>query len=359
MKLLLTAGARPNFMKLSPIVRELKKHPEIDFEIVHTGQHYDDNMNDIFFRELDIPKPNYNLGVGSGSHGEQTGKIMIDFEKICKYEKPDIVVVIGDVNSTLACALVASKLHIKVAHIEAGLRSYDMTMPEEINRIVADVVSDYLFCSIKEAHGNLIKENYDDKKIFIVGDTMIDNLLYNVQKINDNPYKDKGKYIALTLHRPSNADNKDTLQKILVALYEISLTNKIIFPIHPRTKNKIEEFGYTHLINHKNITILDPLGYIEFLTLMKYSSLIITDSGGLQIEAAALNIPCITLRENTEQIDTIESGHNVLVGCNYVSIIDQTYKRLDPDFKLSPLDDGLRDGKVSERIVNVLLNKGI
>ncbi len=351
MKILLTAGARPNFMKLAPIIRELKKHPEIDFQIVHTGQHYDDNMNDVFFRDLDIPKPNYNLGVGSGSHATQTAKIMLEFEKICDYEKPDLVIVIGDVNSTLACALVASKLHIDIAHIEAGLRSYDLKMPEEINRLVADQVSKYLFCTIPEAVDNLRKENYKEDRIFLVGDTMIDNLLYNVSKINHNPYGDEP-YIALTMHRDTNVDNKEILEELLRTLKHISNHYKIIFPMHPRTKKKVEEFGFQKYL--VNIETLEPLGYIDFLTLIKYSKLIITDSGGLQIEAAALQIPCITMRDTTEQVDTLKYGHNVLVGHDYGKMIHEFVIRTQPNFELPKLDDGLRDGKVSERIVALL-----
>lgn len=353
MKILLTAGARPNFMKLSPIVRALKKyHPNIIFKIVHTGQHYDPNMSDIFFKELEIPEPHHNLCVGSMSHGEQTGYIMIEFEKVCIKEKPDLVVVIGDVNSTLACALVAAKLHIKVAHVEAGLRSYDMSMPEEINRLVADSVSDYLFCTIKEAVVNLKKENYSNNRIFLVGDTMIDNLLHNINKISHNPYGNDP-YIAVTLHRASNTDDKDKLKNILIAIDKLAEEYKVIFPIHPRTQKKILEYRLESYL--QCIEILNPLGYIDFLTLIKYSKVILTDSGGLQIEAAALKIPCVTMRENTEQIDTLNYGNNILVGSNSDKIYNYTLERLSPKYKLKKLDDDLRDGKSAERICEIMV----
>jgi len=353
MKILLTSGARPNFMKLSPIVRALRTHhPNVIFKIVHTGQHYDSNMSDVFFKDLEIPEPHYNLGVGSMSHGEQTGYIMIEFEKVCVKEKPDVVVVIGDVNSTLACALVAAKLHIKVAHVEAGLRSFDMTMPEEINRIVADSVSDYLFCTIEEARVNLISENYEKSKIYLVGDTMIDNLLYNVNKIKQNPHG-KDPYITVTLHRASNTDDKETLTNIFKALNKLSESCKVKFPMHPRTQHKVIEYRLEKYL--ENIEVLNPMGFIDFLTLMKYSKVILTDSGGLQIEAAALKIPCVTMRKNTEQVDTLEGGYNILVGSHYDSIIEATLERLSPKYKLKKLDDGLRDGKVSERIVNIMI----
>jgi len=357
MKILLTAGARPNFMKLAPIVRALKKYPQqpdVLFKIVHTGQHYDHKMSEVFFQELEIPEPHHNLGVGSGSHAHQTAHVMLEFEKVCTKERPDLVVVIGDVNSTLACALVASKLHIKVAHVEAGLRSYDMSMPEEINRIVADSVSDYLFCTINEARGNLLEENYSEKRIFVVGDTMIDNLLYNVKKITKNPYGKKP-YIAVTMHRPSNVDNKENLEFILKALSYLSMNNRVIFPIHPRTQDKIIQFKFQHYL--RDIIVLEPLGYMDFITLVKYAKVVLTDSGGLQIEAAALQVPCVTLRENTEQVDTIDSGHNILAGSNFDKIIRYTEERLNPDYKLGKLDDGLRDGKAAERICEILLKE--
>jgi len=357
MKILLTAGARPNFMKLAPIVRALKKYPQqpdVLFKIVHTGQHYDHKMSEVFFQELEIPEPHHNLGVGSGSHAHQTAHVMLEFEKVCIKERPDLVVVIGDVNSTLACALVASKLHIKVAHVEAGLRSNDLSMPEEVNRIVADTVSDYLFCTIDEARDNLVDENYDMKRIHLVGDTMIDNLLYNVKKITKNPYGKKP-YVAVTMHRPSNVDNKVNLEFILKALDHLAANNRVIFPIHPRTQDKIIEFRLQHYL--KNIIVLEPLGYIDFITLAKYAKVILTDSGGLQIEAAALQVPCITMRENTEQVDTIESGHNILVGSDFDDILRYTEDRLRPEYKVGKLEDRLRDGKAAERICEILLKE--
>jgi len=352
MKILITGGARPNFMKIAPIIRAIKKYDDIEFKLVHTGQHYDHQMSEVFFEEFELSKPDYYLGVGSGEHGEQTGKIMIEFEKICKKENPDVVIVIGDVNSTMACALVSSKLHIKTAHIEAGLRSYDMKMPEEINRIVSDICSDYLFCTIREAEFNLTAEGIDTNRIFIVGDTMIDNLLYYSDKAKkiDNQYD-----ILLTLHRPSNVDDKETLQSILEAIKHLSLKYNVRFPMHPRTEKMIEKFDFNHYI--ENCLKSNPVSYIELVSIMKSSKLILTDSGGIQIEAALLKTPCITLRDTTEQIDTVFHGHNILVGSDTFKIIEESELRIEKDLKLTDIKDDLRDGNAAKRIIEILREK--
>ena len=370
-KVFLVSGARPNFMKIAPIFRELKKYPE-EFEaiIIHTGQHYDYEMSKIFFEDLNIPEPNIYLGVGSGNHGEQTGKIMIEFEKVCLKEPPDLVIVVGDVNSTLAAALVAVKLHIQLAHIEAGLRSFDRIMPEEINRILTDVVSDFLFTTCEDGDLNLKREGIPESKIFLVGDVMVDTLFDNQEKVDSvQKYKDFGlvskEYALLTLHRAENVTTKDKLRNILEALNEIVKEIPIIFPAHPGTLKQIKKFGLSDYFcdndEPKKIRWIKPLGYIEFQSLLKNSRLVLTDSGGMQEETSVLNIPCLTLRENTERPITLTKGTNVLVGSNIKRIIEETHKILGG----SPRSGGDRktnhsilwDGRASERIIKILREK--
>lgn len=352
-------------MKIAPVWQELKKYPErFSLIIVHTGQHYDDNMSQSFFEDLELPNPNIYLGVSSGSHAEQTAKIMIEFEKVCIREKPDLVLVVGDVNSTLACSLVAAKLCIPVAHVEAGLRSFDRTMPEEINRIVTDSLSDFLFTTCKDANDNLKREGISEEKIFFVGNVMIDSLLKfkNKAAANANIKLDSRNYAILTLHRPSNVDNEMVFRNILEVLQEVSKKIPIIFPAHPRTQRQIRLFGYEKYfsfmdLNSKNsINLLDPLPYLQFLNLMVNARFVLTDSGGIQEETTILGIPCLTLRENTERPITIREGTNVLVGTDKERIIAESLKILNGENKAGRIPK-LWDGKAAQRIIRIFRGK--
>lgn len=351
MKLSIVVGARPNFTKIAPIIREVEKHV-IEYNLLHTGQHYDENMSDVFFRELGIPKPHINLAVGSKSHAKQTAEIMVLFEEYCLREKPDVVLVVGDINSTMACALVVSKFNdIKLAHIEAGLRSFDREMPEEINRMVTDLLSDYLFCTTQEAVDNLTNEGIVNG-VHIVGDVIIDNLIYNLSLIDEAPQKED--YILLTLHRPSNTDIKNNLKGILEGINEISKKIKTVFPIHPRTKKQIEFFGLSKLLH--NINCCEPMNYLKFLYHMKHASLILTDSGGVQPEAYYLKVPCITLRTTTEHTFTLSEGTNVLVGPNKQKLIKE-FNKIHNGLSGNFVQQKTHDGKASERIVKILMEK--
>ena len=370
---LLVAGARPNFMKIAPIVHAFNQTNEtnqIDYKVVHTGQHYDYEMSQAFFDELEINRPDYFLGVGSASHAVQTARIMIAFEEVCLKEKPDVVVVVGDVNSTMACALVAKKLGIGVAHVEAGLRSYDRTMPEEINRILTDTISDYLFTTCKDADRNLKKEGISKEKIYFVGNVMIDTLLqFRAKAEKSAKIKiNQGDYALLTLHRPSNVDDKRTFKNILEALKEVSKRIPILFPAHPRTQKQVKAFGYEKYFNflemnpkntvklRNSINLSGPLSYVEFLNLMANSKLVYTDSGGIQEETTILGIPCLTIRENTERPVTIEEGTNILVGSDREKIAEESYKILKGKGKKGRIPK-LWDGKAARRIVNILLGR--
>ncbi len=373
-RLLLVAGARPNFMKIAPIARVLNQNNQknqrnqINYKLVHTGQHYDYEMSQAFFDDLQIDRPDYFLGVGSESHAVQTARIMIAFEKVCLKEKPDVVVVVGDVNSTVACALVAKKLGIGVAHVEAGLRSYDRTMPEEINRILTDTISDYLFTTCEDANRNLRKKGISKEKIHFVGNVMIDTLLQFKAKAEESAKIkiDQEDYALLTLHRPSNVDDKRTFKNILEALKEVSKRIPILFPAHPRTQKQVRAFGYEKYFNflelntkntvklRNSINLSGPLSYIEFLNLMANSKLVYTDSGGIQEETTILGIPCLTLRENTERPVTIEEGTNILVGSDREKIAEKSYKILKGKGKKGKIPK-LWDGKAAERIVSILL----
>ncbi len=359
-KIILVCGARPNFMKIAPVWREMKQYPnEFKPIVLHTGQHYDDNMSDLFFRDLELPEPDIYLSVGSASHAVQTATIMIEFEKYLNTDKPDLIMVVGDVNSTLACSIVASKLLIPVAHIEAGLRSFDRSMPEEINRIVTDSLSDLLFTTCEDANKNLEKEGVPLEKIFFVGNVMIDTLLKYKEiaiksKIIDKLNLKKNMYVVLTMHRPSNVDDKDTFQGIINALKKISRDIKIIFPIHPRTKKQIQKYKYKDFFDV--VKCIEPVGYIDFLGLMINSKLVITDSGGIQEETTILDVPCLTIRENTERPVTIKEGTNILVGVSEQSIIEETKKILDGDLKEGKCPK-LWDGRSAQRIVKILGQK--
>jgi UDP-N-acetylglucosamine 2-epimerase len=324
MKIISIIGARPQFIKASVVSEELRKNfTEV---IIHTGQHYDYEMSKLFFEQLNIPKPDYHLNVGSGTHGYQTGEMLKRIEEILIAEKPDLVLTYGDTNSTLAGALAASKMHVKTGHIEAGLRSFDKSMPEEINRIITDHCSDLLFCPTKTAVNNLKSEGITSG-VYLTGDVMVDCLLKYIEvaeektTILEDLGIDRKRYLVVTIHRASNTDNRANLEQIVGALSEIN--EPIIFPIHPRTRKRLIEFGlYDKLINQKNIKVIQPAGYLEFLMLMKNARIIITDSGGIQKEAYILKVPCITLRENTEWVETVQDGWNVLVGAKKETIVN-------------------------------------
>ncbi|ACX72738.1 UDP-N-acetylglucosamine 2-epimerase [Methanocaldococcus vulcanius M7] len=363
MKFSIILGTRPEIIKLSPIIRVLERI-NIDWHIIHTNQHYSENMDRVFFEELDLPKARYNLNIGSGSHGEQTGKMLIGIEKVLLKEKPDVVIVQGDTNTVLAGALTASKLKIDVAHVEAGLRSFDRNMPEEINRILTDHISSYLFAPTEMAKNNLLDEGIGESKIFVVGNTIVDATLQNLkiaeknEKVKDffNDIVD-GAYFLLTLHRAENVDDKKRLKNIIDGLSIISeiYDKEIIFPIHPRTKKRLEEFNlFDKLKSNKKIKIIDPVGYLEFLMLEKNAKLILTDSGGVQEEACILKIPCITLRDNTERPETVKVGANILVGDNKEKLIKAVKTMLN---KKRNWKNPFGDGKSGEKIVNILLEE--
>jgi UDP-N-acetylglucosamine 2-epimerase (non-hydrolysing) len=357
-------------MKIAPIALALNQINQTEYKLVHTGQHYDYEMSQTFFDDLEINRPDYFLGVGSASHAVQTARIMIAFEEVCLKEKPDVVVVVGDVNSTIACALVAKKMGIQVAHVEAGLRSRDRTMPEEINRILTDAISDYLFTTCEDANKNLKNEGIPPERIYFVGNVMIDTLLKFKKKAEAQAkMRMNGKdYAVLTLHRPSNVDSKDPFKNIIEALQDISRSIPIIFPAHPRTRKQIESLGLEKCFNlvdgdlcqpinvTNSINLLNPLPYLEFLNLMANSKLVYTDSGGIQEETTILGIPCLTLRENTERPVTIREGTNTLVGSDRNKILEETYNIFNGRGKKGRTPD-LWDGKAAERIVNIFLGR--
>jgi UDP-N-acetylglucosamine 2-epimerase (non-hydrolysing) len=360
-KVLNIVGARPNFMKIAPIQREmLRRENEFLPLIVHTGQHYDAAMSESFFVDLGIPEPDYHLEIGSASHAVQTAKIMTAFEPIVLDEKPDWVLVVGDVNSTIACALVCAKLNVKIAHVEAGLRSRDRQMPEEINRILTDSISDLLFTTSPDADDNLRAEGISEDKIKFVGNVMIDSLFYSLELAKKSTIRRdlnliENEYAVLTLHRPSNVDEKQIFENLLDALSETSRKIPIIFPVHPRTRGNIEKFGFAEKIAESNIKLIEPLGYLDFMRLYSGAKLVLTDSGGLQEETTALGIPCLTLRENTERPITIEMGTNVLVGTNPEKIKQSAFDVLSAQTdsqnqKIPPL----WDGKAAQRICDAL-----
>lgn len=358
MKICIILGTRPEIIKLSSIIRECqKKH--LDFFILHTNQHYSENLDKIFFDELELPKPKYNINVGSGTHAEQTGKILFNVEKILLEEKPDIILVEGDTNTTLAGALGASKIHIKVGHIEAGLRSYFRKMPEEINRILTDHISDFLFTPTEKAKEILLKEGISTKKIFITGNTIVDAVNQNLKiaKRKTNILKvlnlKKRKYFLLTIHRPENVDVENRLKGIFMGLKLIydKFNLPFIFPIHPRTKKKIEEFK---LKIPEGINFISPVGFLDFLQLEANTKLVLTDSGGVQEEACILKVPCATLRDNTERPETVEVGSNVLVGANAQKIFKNTQKMMNIKRNwINPFGNG----KSGKKIIKIIKNQ--
>ena len=362
MKILNVVGARPNFMKIAPLMAEYGHRGNIHAILVHTGQHYDDKMSDLFFNELEIPKPNVNLEVGSGSHAVQTAEIMQRFEPVLTGYKPDVVVVVGDVNSTIACGLVAVKLGIKLAHVEAGLRSGDRTMPEEINRVLTDSISNFLFCTEQSGVENLRLEGVSEDKVYFVGNVMIDTLLKNKTKAEDSDVLkrlnlDGNDFAVLTMHRPSNVDDMIVLSDILDALEVIEKDMPIVFPVHPRTRKMLaSSFIGGRIEKMLNLRPTEPLGYLDFLKLMSHARIVLTDSGGMQEETTILKVPCLTLRENTERPITAEIGSNRIVGTNPARIIEAYRHAVNGEWR-EPGTPPLWDGRAAQRIVDILLDK--
>jgi len=365
MKIINVVGARPNFMKIAPLMAEYQRHAEIAPLLVHTGQHYDEKMSDLFFRQLGIPKPDINLEVGSGTHAVQTAEIMKAFEPVVVEHKPDAVLVVGDVNSTIACGMVGVKLGVKLIHVEAGLRSGDRSMPEEINRILTDSISDLLFCTEQSGVDNLMAEGIAPEKVHLVGHVMIDTLLNNLDKASESTMIDEltqqgridGRgYAMLTLHRPSNVDDADCFSRILDALEVIQAELPILFPIHPRTRKNLQTLGLQKRMESlKNIHLMDPIGYLDFLKLNSSAKVVLTDSGGIQEETTVLKVPCITLRDNTERPVTAEIGSNQIVGTDPERIVG-AYREATSGRRPEPKIPPMWDGKAAQRIVEATLN---
>ena len=360
-RIVLVAGARPNFMKIAPIIDAIHKAGEkgatLAYALVHTGQHYDARMSEEFFIQLGIPEPDVNLEAGGGTQAEQTAAIMVRFEKYLNEHPADLVLVVGDVTSTLACTIVAKKLNTQVAHVEGGIRSGDMTMPEEINRIVTDAIADYFFTTSRTANENLLREGKEEKQIHFVGNTMIDSLLKHMPRFRQpecwnalglNP----GRYFVMTLHRPSNVDSRDQLAAIFDEVESNSRDYPIIFPVHPRTRKNMEQFRLALNRVHLN----EPLGYLEFNYLVKHACGVITDSGGITEETTVMGVPCVTLRNSTERPETITEGTNVLIGTDPSRLGPEIGKMVKRDWKKGSIPE-LWDGRAAERIVDVILNK--
>jgi UDP-N-acetylglucosamine 2-epimerase (non-hydrolysing) len=348
------AGARPNYMKVAPVIEALRPMTGIRQLLVNTGQHYDESMAGSFFKELDLPRPDRDLGVGSGTHAVQTAKVMVAFEEVCLAERPDLVVVVGDVNSTMAASLVAAKLVIPLAHVEAGLRSRDKYMPEEVNRIVTDRLADLLLTPSRDADENLLAEGTRREKIHLVGNVMIDTLhrhlrLAQLDRVRDRIPVDDKRFAVLTLHRPSNVDNADTFRGIIEAVRTVASQMPVVFPVHPRTRNRLAEFGLASALD--GVILTEPLGYIDFLSLTSHARIVLTDSGGLQEESTALGIPCLTLRENTERPITVTNGTNRVVGVRTADIVDGYERALSTTWEGRIPE--LWDGKTGPRIARV------
>jgi UDP-N-acetylglucosamine 2-epimerase (non-hydrolysing) len=356
----IVAGARPNFMKIAPIVRALRKQGgDLGFTIVHTGQHYDREMSDVFFEELGIPQPDVYMGAGSGSHAQQTAKIMLAFEEFCEAHHPALVLVVGDVNSTLACSIVAKKQNIPVGHVEAGLRSRDLTMPEEINRIVTDSISDIFFVTEPSGVRNLLGEGKPAESIHHVGHVMVDNLIYQCNKLavtdtsafESAALKDRlGTYGVVTLHRPSNVDTREALERTAAMLRIVADRIPLVFPVHPRTRGNLHKFGISL---GDRVVLTGPMPYMDFLNLWKDGKFVLTDSGGLQEETTALGVPCITVRENTERPITVEEGTNVVAGTDPEKVKIEAFRILEGRGKRGHRP-ALWDGRAAERIVAIL-----
>lgn len=355
-RVLSIVGARPNFMKVAPIHRAFERASDLfHHSIVHTGQHYDATMSDAFFQDLDMPHPEWFLGVGSGSHAQQTARIMTGFEEVCNEANPDYVIVVGDVNSTIACALVSVKLGIRTAHVESGLRSGDRAMPEEINRLATDAIVDDLFVTEASGRDNLLREGVNASRIHFVGNTMIDSQVYALPKaersrIHERLFLEQGSYALVTLHRPSNVDVEDRLRMLMGTLETIGERSQVVFPVHPRTRKHLDEWGIT--VSNR-VKLIEPVGYVDFLALMKGARFTLTDSGGIQEETTALRVPCITARTTTERPSTIEIGTNVLVDPERAPILTAVEDILGGTFKEGRVPE-LWDGNASDRIVSVL-----
>lgn len=372
LKILHVAGARPNFMKVAPIIAAMARRGDaIRQQLIHTGQHYDENMSRVFFDQLGLPRPDRNLEIGSGSHAQQTGRIMEAFEKVVMEDRPDWVSVVGDVNSTLACSLVCAKLGIRVAHVEAGLRSFDRTMPEEINRMVTDRLADLLFTPSPDGDENLLREGVSPDRIHFVGNVMIDTLLRlvpqagpaadvflaslarDLEAAGAPPVSDEP--VLVTLHRPANVDNAAALAEIMGALADLGRDRTVIFPVHPRTRGRIADGGFGD--GPDGVLLIEPVGYLEFVGLMQRSALVLTDSGGIQEETTVLGVPCLTVRPNTERPITITEGTNQLVECRHKTITDAAVGALESR-SADPVRPEKWDGHAAERIVEVFLNQG-
>ena len=359
-KILCVVGARPNFMKIAPLMDALKGHPRLSGVLVHTGQHYDEAMSKAFFDDLRIPKPDINLEVGSGTHAAQTAHIMERFEPVVAGQQPDLVLVVGDVNSTLACSVTAAKLLVPVAHVEAGLRSFDRTMPEEINRLVTDSVADLLFTTEADADKNLLSEGVAKEKIHFVGNVMIDTLIRHLEAAKRSRVMDRLKlsprgFALVTLHRPSNVDHAEGLREMLNAFRQVAQRLPIVFPIHPRTRQRLADFGLEReAAAVHGLTLTEPLGYLEFLQLMRHATLVLTDSGGIQEETTYLGVPCLTLRDNTERPVTVTDGTNRLIGrLSAERVVAETDRILKDGVEARRIPP-LWDGKAAQRIVEIL-----
>ena len=366
-RILLVAGARPNFMKIAPLLEEMKKTSSFHSLLVHTGQHYDEKMSTLFFDDLGIPKPDINLEVGSGTHAVQTAEIMRRIEPVILQEGPDLVLVVGDVNSTIACALTSVKLGVPVAHVEAGLRSFDRAMPEEINRVLTDAISDILFTTEASANENLVREGISKEKIHFVGNVMIDTLIKHKEQAKKSRILfqlglKEGAYGLITLHRPSNVDCPEVLERLVGALESVAKHVPLVFPCHPRTISKLRSLGPHwdmkgfNQDNHiSGIRLLEPLGYLDFLKMMAGAKVVLTDSGGIQEETTILGVPCITLREQTERPVTVTHGTNVVVGTEECKIVEETLKVLNRTEENCEIPE-LWDGRASKRITQILLD---
>lgn len=358
MQIDIIAGARPNFMKIAPIIAAIKKYPagKLTYRLIHTGQHYDRKMSGAFFDELGIPDPDVNLGAGGGTQAEQTAAIMIGYEKLLTESPADLCLVVGDVTSTMACAIVAKKALMTVVHVEGGIRSHDLTMPEEINRMVTDAITDYFYTTSEVANQNLQQLGISDERIIFVGNTMIDTLLKNIPNLKkpaafDTFSLEKRKYFVLTLHRPANVDAEQQLKAMLQAIVDSSNGLPIIFPVHPRTAKMLQNLG----VDAPNLHFIEPLGYLEFNYLVKNAKAVITDSGGITEETTVMSIPCLTLRDNTERPETIDLGTNELIGTNPTNVAPAMQKLFAGEWKKGGIPP-LWDGKTAERIVEHLIN---
>jgi len=361
-KVLCVVGARPNFMKSAPLMAELRRYPnQIKPLLVHTGQHYDRELSQLLFQDLGMSEPDVFLGVGSATHAQQCAKIMVALEKVMQDEKPDLVVVFGDINSTMAAAIVAAKLWIKIAHVEAGLRSFDNRMPEEINRVVTDRLSDLLFASEESGVRNLRDEGADEAKIFMTGNIMIDSLITNLDIARRSDILTRlsltpRKYVAMTLHRPSNVDDRKALAELLGVINRIGNRIPVVFPCHPRTRKQLEQFGLMDTIDNTALRLVEPLGYLDFLRLQSECKFVLTDSGGIQEETTYLGIPCITLRDSTERPATVDIGTNTITGTDPEKVLGAVNQILDGNTRKGSIPE-LWDGKTAERIVQIILEK--